>query len=196
VNIEQTDDNTFIDVEVAEDTPMPYYMKLCSQLNRVNINVHNPKHFPNHQESLLLMESTDVPFRGLTEDGTCCQTYNTNGNWENILSVTEMIMHFAPGNPRLGRTILEDKIKDNPEVVKGWMKNVRSGIEEEYSIFQFSYDSKGNFKLIKKAMKKHHDTHIKDLAKPRKKVARVALKIAKTQRSVRNLTKKLKGLNV
>ncbi len=101
-------------------------------------------------ESVQLASVTTETFRGYDQFGVLI-TYNTNGIWFRMLSITEMVLYFSPTNLHEGRSLLTSNI--TKEIVESWVTRCpKEG--ETPTAFMFSYDTGGNYKLVRKAAKK------------------------------------------
>ncbi len=150
--IENTDETAAVDdhnmdIDHTEETNADVVgLSVLQKLGSLSVAHHNPKINPSFMESVRLCAVTTRPFRGYNQDKDLI-TYNTRGLWSNMLSVTEMINHFAPGNPREGRNILKAKLLENPNILRYWLPRMNRG-NGVYSIYQFCFGSDGNYKMI------------------------------------------------
>lgn len=156
--IENTDENTAsvddhnMEIDPNEETNADVVgLSVIQKLGSLSVAHHNPKINPSFMEAVRLSAVTSKPFRGYNQQNDLI-TYNTRGLWSNMLSVTEMINHFSPGNPREGRNILKAKLSENPAILRYWLPRMNRG-NAAYNIYQFSFDSDGNYKLIKSLYK-------------------------------------------
>ena len=101
-------------------------------------------------ESVQLANTTTETFRGYDQFGVLI-TYNANGKWDKMLSITEMVLYFSPTNPREGRNLLTYHI--TKDIVENWITRCPKQ-NESPTAFTFSYDTSGNYRLVRKAAKK------------------------------------------
>ncbi len=146
-------DDLNMDVEGTEEMNAELvHLPVLQKLGSLSVALHKPKINPSFMESVQLSAVTSRPFRGYNQNDDLI-TYNTRGLWSNMLSVTEMINHFSPGNPREGKKILEAKLSDNPAILEYWLPRMNRG-NTGYNIYQFSFDNDGNYKTIKSLYRK------------------------------------------
>ena len=136
MDIEETEE---MNTDVAD-------LPVLQMLGSLSVALHKPKINPSFRDSVELCSVTSKPFRGYNQKSDLI-TYNTRGLWSNMLSVTEMVNHFSPGNPREGRKILKAKLSENPAILRYWLPRMNRG-NAVYNIHQFSFDSDGNYRLI------------------------------------------------
>ena len=128
------------------------YLNVIPVMGALNMNkdIIRPE-YPSYQMSLQMLNEITTPFRGYDNSGSLI-TYNSQGDWRKMLSVSEVICHLAPGNPRQGRKLLLEKLLSEPDVALKWMKNRKDPNQSLPTMFNFICGTGGSFRLIKKAL--------------------------------------------
>ena len=132
--------------------------RLPNLLKRTSFNSDHTKSSLDYWPSLNNIYKTNEPFVGKTSRGFE-KTYNTKGNFKLMLSVTEVLMHLAPENPKKGLELLEIEIKNDKEMAVSWTNKGRKP-EEELNPYHFRWS--GYFKKIQKWMWNFHNIRLKD----------------------------------
>lgn len=152
---------------------------LLKQLN-ITSNKSSTYQF-DRQTSIVLVETIKTPFIGTDERGLT-QTFNTEGDWRNCLSLVEILKELSDGkDKKSGWKRIEDEVRANPMLIPSWLSNADTGSNDN-SPFKFQVGSKGNFLKLKKLMRDHYKTSVVD---PHYQEVKKNLKIF-------NLQKKLK----
>ena len=117
----------------------------------------------NRSDTINALKDTTKPFLGTNELGQV-RTFNTNGDWKKCLRFNEILYHFAedPNVAQSGKPNLEKQLCTRPEIVLGWISNLKS---KNGTPYDFQIGSNGNFLWLKNLMKKYFNY---DLVNPKR----------------------------
>lgn len=139
-------------------------VRLPHLMNRTTFNSDHSTGYLDYWPSFNNINKTDEPFIGKTSKGFE-KTYNIKGNFKNMLSIMEILMYLAPGNPKKGLELLEIEIKNDKEMAIIWAKKGRKE-NEELTPYHFRWA--GYFNKVQKWMRNHHKIKLKDNFKSKK----------------------------
>ncbi len=139
-------------------------VRLPNLMNRTTFESDHSTGSLEYWPSLNNIYNTNEPFIGKTAKGFE-KTYNIKGNFKNMLSLTEIIMHLAPGNPKKGLEILETEIKKDKDIAVTWAEK---GRKEDEKLTPYHFRWTGYFNKVQKWMWTHHKIKLKDNFKSKK----------------------------
>ncbi len=139
-------------------------IRLEHLLRRTSLNSDHTNSSLDYWPSLNNIYKTNEPFVGKTSKGFE-KTYNTKGNFKLMMSVTEILMHLAPGNPNKGLKLLEIEVKKDKEMAVSWANKGRNP-EEELNPYHFRWS--GYFNKIQRWMWNFHNIRLKDKFKAKR----------------------------
>lgn len=155
----ETDDTFTGDAGEVEDNNTDYtyvqdkYLPIVPMIASLNINKEEDKpEYPSYETSIQLAKELNTPFRGYDLSGRLV-TFNAQGDWRRMLSVTEIVNHLSPSNPKEGREMLREKILSEPDVALGWVSLYKDPkTVSQNSMFNFCFNTFGNFKIVKQTL--------------------------------------------
>ena len=158
------DETSDIEPKVIPSQSSIETIRLPNLMNRTTFNSDHSAGNLDYWPSLNNIYKTDEPFIGKNSKGFE-KTYNIKGNFKNMLSIMEILMYFAPGNPKKGLELLEIEIKNDKEMAVIWAKKGRKE-NEELTPYHFRWA--GYFNKVQKWMWTHHKIKLKDNFKSKK----------------------------
>ena len=155
IELSKVDDNSV----VQSDDQMEDECNLFSQAKLMGETVSAF----NRSDTINALKDTTKPFLGTNELGQV-RTFNTNGDWKKCLRFNEILYHFAedPNVAQSGKPNLEKQLCTRPEIVLGWISNLKS---KNGTPYDFQIGSNGNFLWLKNLMKKYFNY---DLVNPKR----------------------------
>ncbi len=142
-------ENNTTDYAYVQDNYLPIVPMIAS----LSINkLVNKSEYPSFEASIQLAKDLNTPFRGYDCSGRLI-TYNAQGDWRRMLSITEILNHLSPNNPKEGREMLKEKILSEPDVGLKWVSLYKDPANSnQNSMFNFCFNTFGNFKIVKQTL--------------------------------------------
>eukprot|EP00088_Acartia_fossae_P068887 TRINITY_DN8846_c0_g1_i3.p1 TRINITY_DN8846_c0_g1~~TRINITY_DN8846_c0_g1_i3.p1 ORF type:complete len:299 (-),score=32.19 TRINITY_DN8846_c0_g1_i3:198-1094(-) len=155
---------------------------LCQSFQRSDLTRDARTGFFSFEESLELIKGSQEPFIGKNESGEQI-TYNTNGDWKEMLSLTEVLCFLSPGDPRSGLKKLEAEIQKDCSLAIKWNKKSRKA-GEPVTPYQFRWCTGGRFSTVRSWMSKFHGVLLEDKYKNQRSLNRKAKFAKKLQNRI------------
>ena len=133
---------------------------LCQSFQRSDLTRDTRTGFFSFEESLELIKESQEPFIGKNESGEEI-TYNTNGDWKEMLSFTEVLCFLSPNDPKSGMGKLKEEIQKDCSLAIKWNKKSRKP-GEVVTPYHFRWCTRGRFSTVRSWMSKFHGVLLED----------------------------------